>query len=156
MPSSLLSRRRQRYVELHEESESVVAELRVMPTISLSWSSSSNSGSNSSGQASVKSEPQTNTEETRDEQANVSRAKKIKSTLLWKRLRATLTLKRRKQTDTDDSSNRIGIAASPRQYLVGSTKEEKHKKSRSYLKRRLKLLTICEHEEYDDSGLYEC
>jgi hypothetical protein len=154
MGISLLTRRRQRYIELDEES---VAELRVIPTISLSWSSSSNSGSSSSGQASVEAEPQS--KDSGDEQTNMSKATKIKTMKLWNRLRAALR-KKRKQAKTDDNASRIGIAASPRQYLVSAERQKRSKSIKEakshYLKRRLKLLTICEDEEYDDIGLYEC
>ena len=156
-----LTKQQQTYIELAESSDDL--ELRETPTISLSWSSTSCSDSvHTSAKGEVHNVPN----------SIHHGANKLKGKLkkMWTRLRlkATATMKKHKLHD-DYNSTRIGIAESPRAYIVkknkhgsshkdGKTRRESHRlqQSRVHLKRKLRLLTITEDEEFDDTGLYEC
>ncbi|KAL3775404.1 hypothetical protein HJC23_000107 [Cyclotella cryptica] len=86
---------------------------------------------------------------------------------LWGRLRSALRVEKTQQSD--ESTSRIGIAESPRQYHV-SSKEKRTPKRRTYhvrggktmypprvhFKRKLnRLITISEDEVFEE-GLHEC
>jgi len=98
----------------------------------------------------------------KDKQADTSKA------TLWTQMRSALRI--RKLQRDDGATDIIGISGSPRQYHdiegvqeVKSPKRGSHparegkllKQSRVQLRRRLKLLTISEDEEFDD-GRHEC
>ena len=136
-------------------------ELREMPTTSSSMSSYSGSS-----QASLE------TDERSHEACEHLSVKTNKAKSLWERLKEKASLGRmNKFKDTSSTQNRIGIDISPTQYLVNQkeqvpkqvkkdTPKQSHKgnilhQSRAQLKRRLKLLTIAEDEEFD-TELHEC
>lgn len=147
------ARRRQRYIELDEES---IAELQEAPTLSLTWSF--NSGSNS-GHSSVA------TNEDRAKKSKDTPTGRAKFRFIYKRLRAAFrSIRFRQRNKHDDGPTRIGISESPKNYLVTTkehaSKRTSHKEGKllhqsRVLKRRLKLLTITEDEEFD-TGLHEC
>ncbi|KAL7488358.1 hypothetical protein ACHAW6_013947 [Cyclotella cf. meneghiniana] len=86
---------------------------------------------------------------------------------LWRRLRIALRTEKREQSD--DSTSRIGISESPRQYHVASKEKRTPKRRPSHVregkilhpprvhfKRQLnRLLTISEDEVFEE-GLHEC
>lgn len=86
---------------------------------------------------------------------------------LWRRLRIALRTEKREQSD--DSTSRIGISESPRQYHVASKEKRTPKRRTSHaregktlhpprvhFKRKLnRLLTISEDEVFEE-GLHEC
>ena len=160
-----LANQRQTYIELAESKDDL--ELRETPTISISLSWSSNSCSDSV-QASVKGDVTEVPNE--NSRHGAPRRWKVKIKKFWTRLRlqATTSMKKQKQHD-DDYSTRIGIAESPRDYIVKKNKDATPNKdrktcrernrlqqSRVQFKRKLRLLTIAEDEEFDDTGLHEC
>lgn len=149
-----LATRRQKYFELDEDNS--VAELRQIPTISLSWSNGS--GSNSGRDQSLTEKSHKSTDDLQpNHESDAPKQYNIIPKPFLKRLWAKLVTKKRKQTD--DGTARIGIAASPKQYLRDSkrtsSKEGKLLRQSRAQKKRLKLLTICEDEEFD-TGLHEC
>jgi hypothetical protein len=86
---------------------------------------------------------------------------------LWRRLRIALRVEKSQQSD--DSTSRIGISESPRQYHVASREKRTPKRRTSHVrggktihpprvhfKRKLnRLLTISEDEVFEE-GLHEC
>ena len=147
-------------------------ELREMPTTSSSMSSYSGSS-----QASLE------TDERSHEACEHLSVKTNKAKSLWERLKEKASFGRmNKFEDTSSTQNRIWVDISPAQYLVNpdisptqylvnqkeqalkqvkkDTPKQSHKvnilhQSRAQLKRRLKLLTIAEDEEFD-TELHEC
>eukprot|EP00956_Cyclotella_meneghiniana_P019296 scaffold32961_cov70-Cyclotella_meneghiniana.AAC.7 len=152
--------RQHRYMKLGGEGRNEDCELRETPTTSSSASSYSGSS-----QASLETELP---HELCEHQTIKTNSVKY----LWKRLKEKAGLRRMNKCEGNSTThNRIGIDVSPEQYLVNQkdlapkqvkkeVPKQSHKgtilhQSRVQLKRRLKLLTITEDEEFD-TGLHEC